>query len=518
MAFFFARGWLLYYGDAEAHLNIARHVFDSQTPGLIQFGTVWLPLPHALMLPFVHIDRLWRNGLAGAIPSAAAFVSAGTLLFAAVRRIFDSTAAAATSALLFAGNPNVLYLQSTAMTEPLFFACLAALLYATVRFRQTQHWGAVIGAGVACALAALTRYEGWFLIPFVAAYFLSTAEKRRVIVAALFAFIAALGPVYWLAHNWWMIGDPLDFYRGPYSARAIQGSATYPGLGNWRLAWLYFRTAAALCTGPILTWIGLAGVVAACAKRAVWPVVLLALPSTFYLWSMHSVASPIFVPTLWPNTYYNTRYGLAALPLLILGAAALVAILPVTIRRAAAPLVVIAGLGYWIPHPQPENWITWKESSDNSEGRRQWVHEAADYLGPRYVHGSGIVTSFGDLIAIFRQAGIPLHETFTGDDQVPWQATIARPELFLWQEWAVATSGDPVHRAIVRAESFGIPYRLEKSITAPKSPVIEIYRRVGRAFGPAANLLSGAQPSDALSEPRDAARKGGGRAEALAPQ
>ncbi|MGH9651613.1 MAG: hypothetical protein ACRD3I_14240, partial [Terriglobales bacterium] len=42
------RDELLLYGDAVAHLNIARRVFDSRTPGLLQLGTVWLPLPHLL--------------------------------------------------------------------------------------------------------------------------------------------------------------------------------------------------------------------------------------------------------------------------------------------------------------------------------------------------------------------------------------------------------------------------------------------------------------------------------------
>lgn len=481
--FFYAHGWLLYYGDAEAHLNIARHVFDSQTPGLIQFGTVWLPLPHALMLPFVRFDNLWRSGLAGAIPSAAAFVAGGTFLFAAVRRIFDSTAAAVAAVTLFAGNPNVLYLQSTAMSESVFFACLAALLYATVRFRQTHGWGSVAGAGVACGLAALTRYEGWFLIPFVSAYFLVAAGRQRIGAAGVFAIIASLGPAYWLAHNWWMTGDALDFYRGPYSASAIQGSASYPGRGDWRLAWLYFRTAVELCAGPVLLWIGFAGVLAACARRVVWPMLLLILPGIFYLWNMHSVAAPIFVPTLWPNTLYNTRYGLAALPLLAIGAAAVVAIAPVRFRPVATLLVAAGGLGYWAIHPRPENWITWRESLANSEGRRQWVHEGAEYLGPRYRRGSGIVTSFGDLMAIYREAGIPLRETLTGDDRVPWQATVARPELFLWQEWAVAMRGDSVDAAIDRAGRYGIRYRLEKTIAVPKSPVIEIYRRVGGRHG-----------------------------------
>jgi len=57
-------GWTLYYGDAEAHLNIARRIADSRRPGYDQIGTVWLPLPHLLMLALVRNDNLWRSGLA----------------------------------------------------------------------------------------------------------------------------------------------------------------------------------------------------------------------------------------------------------------------------------------------------------------------------------------------------------------------------------------------------------------------------------------------------------------------
>jgi hypothetical protein len=49
--FFHSKGWILYYGDAEAHLNTARRIVDNQTPGYDQIGTVWLPLMHFLMLP-----------------------------------------------------------------------------------------------------------------------------------------------------------------------------------------------------------------------------------------------------------------------------------------------------------------------------------------------------------------------------------------------------------------------------------------------------------------------------------
>src|SRR5690348_10727302 len=81
-----SHGYTLYFGDAEAHLNIARRVLDSRTPGPDQIGTVWLPLPHFLLIPFVMRDRWWSNGLAGVFPSFACFVIAGIFLFAAARR------------------------------------------------------------------------------------------------------------------------------------------------------------------------------------------------------------------------------------------------------------------------------------------------------------------------------------------------------------------------------------------------------------------------------------------------
>jgi hypothetical protein len=475
--FCYSHGWLMYYGDAEAHLDIARRVVDSQTPGYDQIGTVWLPLPHALMLPFVRYDGLWRTGLAGSIPSAACFIAAGLFLFAAARRIFGAMAPALAAVALFALNPNMLYLQSTAMTESVFAAALAALLYFSVRFRDTQGLGAVCGAGIAACAGTLTRYEGWFLLPFAAAYFFFTAKRRRTATALVFCAIAGAGPLYWLFHNWWLSGDVLEFYRGPYSARAIQGRKLYPGQNNWGLAWLYYGTAVRLCANPWLAVLAMAGAVAALARRIFWPLALLALPGIFYVWSLHSSATPIYVPELWPRTYYNSRYGLAALPLLALAAAALVAAIPPRRRGLAAVLVVAAGAGWWAAHPQPVSWITWAESRTNTAAWRASTLEAADYLVPRYRPGTGIVTSFGDLTAIWRTMGVPLRDTFTGDSGLLYDAALARPELHLRQEWAVTTDGSPLEAALRRAARFGMRYNLELAIERKNAPAIRIYKR-----------------------------------------
>ena len=123
---------------------MARGAFSiPRRPATTNSGPPWLPLPHLLILPFVRNWNLWRNGLAGSIAPAICFVLAGLFLFAAARRIFHSTPAAVAAAAFFACNPNMLYLQSIAMTEAIFAAALMALLYFSVRFRDTQGWGAL---------------------------------------------------------------------------------------------------------------------------------------------------------------------------------------------------------------------------------------------------------------------------------------------------------------------------------------------------------------------------------------
>jgi hypothetical protein len=470
-------GWTLYYGDAEAHLNIARRMVDSRTPGYDQVGTVWLPLPHWLMLPFVRTDWLWFNGLAGAIPAALAFVLAGAFLYAAAFRILECESAALAAVALFALNPNVLYLQSIPMTESLASDCLLALLYFTVRFRQTQGWGAIVGAGIAACCGTLTRYEAWFLLPFLALYFLIAARRNRFAAALLFSAIASLGPLFWFFHNWWLTMDPLAFYRGPYSARAIQGNAAYPGKYNWQEAFLYYRTAAQLCAGPCLPLIAIGGTLAALFRRAFWPLLFLALPGVFYVFSLYGSGTPIFIPVLSPFSYYNSRYGLAVLPLLALAAAAIVSVAPRPARPVFACLVILAAAIPWLVHPSPSYWVTWEEARVNSEGRRAWTRQAALYLAPRYVPGSGILTGFGDLTGIYRALHIPLRNTFTPDNGLPFEAAVTRPELFLHEPWVVTMGGAAAQSAVNRAARLGINYQLEKTIIVKDAPVIEIYRR-----------------------------------------
>lgn len=478
----FHQGWTLDYGDAEARLNIARRILDSRTPGYEQIGTVWLPLPQVLLMPLAKDDAAWRSGRAAAGFGTVFFTQACLFFFLFLRRIFVSQTAAFVGLVVLGANPNLLYLQATPMTEPVFLAFAFAALYFLAVLKDSKATWPAAAAGAAATLAAMVRYEGWFLLPFLTAVAFALAPQRRLRAALLFAIPAGAGPVYWLLHNAWCCGDWLEFYRGPWSAKAIyqrqlqQGMEPYPGSGDWREATRYFFEAARLSAGWPLVVVGLVGTLFCLIQRVFWPVFVLALAPVFYVLSMASAGTPIFVPQLWPNSYYNTRYGLALLPLLAFGAAGLAARLA-RWRTGPCLAVIAVCLSVWMLPPAPDNWICWKEARVNSEIRRRWTHEAASYLREHY-RGGGIISSFGDLTGIYRAAGIPLRETLHEGNGPAWLGVMQRPELFLHEEWAVAMSGDVVATALLRSRHRGGPrYRCVKMLTFRGGPVIEIYRR-----------------------------------------
>lgn len=158
---YFALDLTLSHYDAKAHLVVARRVADSLTPGWKQFGGVWLPLPHVLNALPVQVDHWYRTGLSGVALSVLSFSVAATCLAFATWRLSGSRAAAAAAWVVFAADPNVLYLQSTPMTEPLLFALLAGSLVSVVAWVVDPGRDTAWRPGLVLALASLTRYEAW---------------------------------------------------------------------------------------------------------------------------------------------------------------------------------------------------------------------------------------------------------------------------------------------------------------------------------------------------------------------
>ena len=269
---------------------------------------------------------------------------AGVFLFAAVRRATQSSAAAFAAVGIFALNPNLLYLQATPMTEPVFLAGFMALLYCTVLFRDTQSLWAVAGAGIASLAASLSRYEGWFLIPFVTSVFLVRRAAtqagggrgiRRDCVARS-RLLAGAQLVAVLAIRWNFTTARIR-RKASISARSPSICRASPGDHDWKKAWLFFRTTARIVRrmgrgvggsgGP-----GWRDLEAYASGRCC----LAAIPPVFYVWRMYAGESPIFVPRLWFSSYYNTRYGLSALPLLAIAGAGVVLLAPNRLRPLLA--------------------------------------------------------------------------------------------------------------------------------------------------------------------------------------
>src|SRR5262249_51387870 len=158
----------------------------------------------------------------------------------------------------YALNPNLLYLQTTAMTESLYLALFVwsmVFFVAYLREISTEEPDSRISSSASlgkCGLclvgAELTRYDGWFLtVITVTVLLLSSRKEPRSPASARslrnFILLVAAPPVLWLAYNAIVYRHPLEFATGPYSARAIEmrsSAPTHPGAGNLPVAFSYF--------------------------------------------------------------------------------------------------------------------------------------------------------------------------------------------------------------------------------------------------------------------------------------
>jgi hypothetical protein len=189
--------------DAKAHLVVARRILDSLTPGWEQIGAVWLPLPHLLLALPVQIDWFYRTGAFGVALSVLCYAVTTAAIVSTVRQLTGSSIAAIAGAVMFAANPNVLYLQSTPMTEPLLFALTMVQVDLFVRWTAGAPVTVPRDVGWVMVLACLTRYEAW---PITAAAWLAAAYTHWKHGTSL----RALAPVY-LRLALYPIGAALGF-------------------------------------------------------------------------------------------------------------------------------------------------------------------------------------------------------------------------------------------------------------------------------------------------------------------
>ncbi|MBI1984355.1 MAG: hypothetical protein HYS61_09170, partial [Acidobacteria bacterium] len=305
--FFYARGLSNLYGDGIAHMEGARRLFDSLTPGYAEIGSVWLPLYHLVVAPLALNDFLWRTGLGGSLVSTAAFIVAAWFLFRLAFEMNRGLPAAGVALAGFVLCPNMLYLASTPLTETLAILWAVLVVYGLFRYQQSGGVLSLVGSAAAAFFGTLTRYDGWFLLPFAALFVLlgrSDPWRTRTFRALIFSTIAGAGPVLWLLHNAYRFGNALEFYNGPFSAQAIYArqlattAFRYPTEGSLLLSARYFVADLELVIGVWLLVLALFGFIAWIAdrdnraRRAAALLFLVPLP--FYVYSMAYAAIPLY--------------------------------------------------------------------------------------------------------------------------------------------------------------------------------------------------------------------------------
>jgi len=499
--FFNRHGDVLLYGDAVAHINIARRVFDSKTPGLLQLGTVWLPLPHLLILPFIVLNKMWQSGVGGSIPSMAAYVLGVLGIFRLVRTVLsggkevDATTKVTAwgAAILYGANPNLIYIQAAAMGESLYLSLFIWTLVYFVEFARgdANASRSLTKCGLCLAAACLTRYDGWFLAVVLVLGGLMTSyniykkdrerESSQLSLPSLrmpllkFVVIAAAAPLLWLAYNAIVYQNPFEFANGPYSAKAIeQKTATVnPAKGNLAAAGSYFLQAAELNVGATSfqgrLWLALAlagSLLAAFTGRG-RIALLLSTPLPFYALSVAYGSVPIFVPTWWPFSYYNLRYGLQLLPafavfipLAISFIVQAVLNLPrvdVSWRRwsAAAMFLMVLALAVasysaiWRTDP-----VCYHEAAINSRGRVALDRQLAGWI-KSLPADSTLLMYLGEHVGALEQAGVPLRRVINegnhrawrrpADPEGLWERTLKNPRGYA--DYVIGFEGDPVWNA-----------------------------------------------------------------------
>ena len=498
-------GAMLNYGDAVAHLHIARRIFDSHRPGLTQLGSVWLPLPHLLLIPFVQVYSWWANGMAGAISSALAYLAGCAGLYHLARRWLPP-ASSALALAFFAANPNLLYLQTTAMTEPLFLCETIWIAVWLVEWRASLDGDSSGSTRLLWCIAAVlvaavyTRYDGWVMALLAWGCIGITLARRARLRSRAFWLASALvvaAPVAWFIYNGTAFGDWLYFLRGPYSAKAIEARTSVPGFPphpGWHNPWvalIFFMKAAemdaaAAAWGNALLALSLFGSAFAwlTARRRTfaWSL-LLWLPAPFYAYSVAYGSVPIFLPVWWPHSWYNTRYGMELLPALALGLgfAAQFAIAAVRefktgerqarwVRYAGGTLFALIALN--AVEMLREHPLTYVEGTKNIEARRSFDEQIPPVLRALLAQrpGGAILMNTSVYPEIVAFTGIPLRQTVNESDKEFYSTALDAPAAHA--AIVLAFDGDQIDHA-VQAHPTGLTAL--RSFTAPGQPVGTIY-------------------------------------------
>lgn len=332
-----ATGYATGYPDAESHLTVARRLWDGPDAGFGQLGTVWLPLPHLLLAPLTWLasfnEELWRIGLPGAVLSSVALGLTTAAIYRVMARMgITSWPVIILGLSVIVLNPTMLYLSTTALTEPLLIAGIAMTAAGLSGFiasaRPLSGGEVAVYIGGPAALAVGSRYDGWIFAALTAAALLVISWRRwgswrfGVRTAIAFALPATIIALWWVLLNWVAYDDPLAFQRGPYSAASLQQEFAALGLlpteGSWVVSAETYGSTVWTTLGGLTAVGALLGFGVLAFNRTVGEqsvvVWLLTFPFVYHVVSLYTGQSVIWNEMTQPAGLFNTRY---AAPLLL---------------------------------------------------------------------------------------------------------------------------------------------------------------------------------------------------------
>jgi hypothetical protein len=263
--------------------------------------------------------------------TVAVFALAVVCLARAAGRLGGLPAAAATVVAVAGSGPLVLQAargNSTVFAIAGWSVALDALTRGRGPGERGPAWGLAAGA---LFLAGLARAESWLLLPLAAAYGLLAWRRGERRAAVLVLPLAA--PLLWLAHDWFLTGDPLFAVRVPGRYSDIVSGRQVVPPADW-LAVVARRYAA----DPLLLALAAVGTVWLWRRRA-------------WVWLAGLGAAGLGVLTLlglqaWQGTYISWRYfdpaDLALRLAAALGAAALATWAAGRLRRGSGGVAVLA--------------------------------------------------------------------------------------------------------------------------------------------------------------------------------
>ena len=442
------------YRDAKSHLNIARRVFFSQTPGLAQLGGTWLPVPHILMFPFIWNEYLYYSGLAGAIPSMISFLVLIVSVYLSVFEFTKDRKASAIAGLIILANPSLLYLQTTPMSELPLLALTGLSYLFLIRWIKRDNLTDLIRAAVCICIATLTRYDAWFIfvvecvLVILASVVARRTYKKTESNAFIFGMMGSFGIVGWLVYNTLIFGSPLNFAlgqgSGSWDAGRVSAISSHSAKHDLGLSLQIFSWMSLDNVGIIMAPIFFIGVTYLfISKRFSWPMKLGALifisPYIFNIVSLFLGQSVAFSKHVYPYETYNLRYGTAVLP-----AVAFFTGLVASRGWYVKVLVIIVFVfqtGYFISRPL-------EIIEDAKVGYLQSEIDVAIWARNNPAPGKVLLSTLAHDPLLF-EARIPMGQLIYEGNQHLWKNALGSPDFFV--DRIIMKSSDSINDQVQKA-------------------------------------------------------------------